>query len=292
MRRSSRRLVSSRSDDAGRRGDVQEDLALVMAEQSLNFDDSAAYERAMGRWSRAVAPTFLDWVAPPSGARWLEVGCGTGVFTELVVETSAPATVCAVDPSSAQIDHARCQPVARRADFRVGDAQALPFADGAFDVVAAALVINFIPDRPRALAEMRRVARAGGIVAGYVWDFATERSPSGPLRVGMRRFGTDVPELPGTKDSSLHALESLFRDAGFESVATRSIEVAQRYTGFDDFWQAQTPSYYPTTRIIAAMTAGECARLKEAVRQGLPIYADGGIEYSARAHAILGCVPG
>ena len=263
-----------------------------MAEQPLSFDDSAAYERAMGRWSRAVAPTFLDWVAPPSGARWLEVGCGTGVFTELVVDACAPAMVYAVDPSSAQIDHARRQPVARRVDFRVGDAQALPFPDGTFDVVAAALVINFIPDRPRALAEMRRVARAGGIVAGYVWDFATERSPSGPLRVGMRRFGADVPELPGTKDSTLGALESLFRIAGFEGIATRSIEVTLPYSSFDDFWQAQTPGYYPTTKIIAAMTASERSKLIETVRAGMSARADGGIEYAARAHAIRARAPG
>jgi SAM-dependent methyltransferase len=263
-----------------------------MAQQSLSFNDSAAYERAMGCWSRAVAPAFLDWVAPPSGARWLEVGCGTGVFTELVVDRCAPAMVSAVDPSSAQIDHARRQPVARRVDFQMGDAQALPFADGGFDVVAAALVINFIPDRPRALREMRRVARTGGIVAGYVWDFAAERSPSGPLRVGMRQFGIDVPELPGARDSSLDALDVLFRDAGFESVATRSIEVTLRYSSFDEFWQAQTPSYSPTTRIIAAMTTSECARLKETVREGLSVHGDGGIEYSARAHAIQARVPG
>jgi SAM-dependent methyltransferase len=262
-----------------------------MAEQPLSFDDSAAYERAMGRWSRAVAPTFLDWVAPPSGARWLEVGCGTGVFTELVVDTCAPAMVSAVDPSSAQIDHARRQPVARQADFRLGDAQALPFGDGAFDIVAAALVINFIPDRPRALGEMRRVARAGGIVAGYVWDFAAERSPSGPLRVGMRRCGAKVPELPGTGDSSLGALEALFREAGFESVATRFIDVTLGYSSFDDFWQAQTPGYYPTTQIIAAMTASERSKLIETVRVGLPAHRDGRIEYSARAHAVRARVP-
>jgi SAM-dependent methyltransferase len=263
-----------------------------VAEQSLSFDDSAAYERAMGRWSRAVAPAFLDWLAAPAGARWLDVGCGTGVFSELVVETCVPAAVCAVDPSSAQIEHARRQPVAGRVDFRVGDAQALPFADGTFDVVAAALVVNFIPDRPRALREMRRVARAGGIVAGYVWDFAAERSPSGPLRLGMRRFGIDVPELPGTTASSRGALETLFRDAGLGSIATRSIEVTLPYSSFDDFWQAQTPGYYPTTKVIAAMMASERTRLMEAVRAGLSARADGAIEYSACAHAIRARVPG
>ena len=263
-----------------------------MAELPFSFDDSAAYERAMGRWSRAVGPVFLDWVASPSAACWLEVGCGTGIFTELVLDTCSPAAVFAVDPAQAQIDHASRQPAAQRATFRVADAQALPFPDATFDVVASALVINFIPDRPRALSEMRRVARAGGFVAGYVWDFAAELSPSWPLRRGMRQFGADIPELPGTRDSSLGALNSLFEQAGFERIATKSIEVTLSYSDFDDFWQAQTPSYSPTTKIIAAMTKSERVRLMEAVRAGLPVRPDGKIEYSARANAIKARVPG
>jgi ubiquinone/menaquinone biosynthesis C-methylase UbiE len=263
-----------------------------VAELPFSFDDSAAYERAMGRWSRAVGPVFLDWVASPSGACWLEVGCGTGIFTELVLDTCSPAAVFAVDPAQAQIDHASRQPAARQVNFRVADAQALPFPDATFDVVASALVMNFIPDRPRALSEMRRVARPSGIVAGYVWDFAAELSPSWPLRRGMRQFGADVPELPGTRDSSIGALNSLFEQAGFERIVARTIEVTLPYSDFNDFWQAQTPSYSPTTRIIAAMTKSERVRLMEAVRTGLPVRTDGRIEYSARANAIKGRVPG
>jgi ubiquinone/menaquinone biosynthesis C-methylase UbiE len=262
-----------------------------MAAPPLSFDDATAYERAMGRWSRAVAPAFLEWMAAPSGVRWLDVGCGTGAFTELLVAACVPSAVSAVDPAGAQIDHARRQPVATRVDFQVGDAQALPFADEAFDVVVAALVINFVPDRTRALGEMRRVASAGGMVAGYVWDFAAERSPSGPLRLGMRQFGLDVPALPGTAHSSLAALEALFAEAGLRNVETRCIDVTQRYASFDDFWLAQTPGYSPTTAIIAAMTPGDRARLKDTVRAGLPAEADGGIAYSARAHAVRARVP-
>jgi len=263
-----------------------------VAELPFSFDDSAAYERAMGRWSRAVGPVFLDWVAPPSGARWLEVGCGTGIFTELILDTCSPAEVFAVDPAQAQVDHACRQPVGQRVNFRVADAQALPFPDATFDMVASALVVNFIPDRPRALSEMRRVARAGGTVAGYVWDFAAELSPSGPLRRGMRQFGADVPKLPGTRDSSIGALTSLFEQAGFEGIATRTIEVTLSYSGFDDFWEAQTPGYAPTTKLIAAMTKSERVKLMEAVRAGLPVCPDGRIEYSARANAIKARVPG
>ena len=99
-----------------------------------------------------MGAVFLDWLAAPRKAAWLDVGCGTGAFTTLIVKTCKPARVAAVDPGAAQIEFARLQPVAKRADFRVADAQTLPFSDGTFDVVASALVINFIPDRARAVA--------------------------------------------------------------------------------------------------------------------------------------------
>lgn len=245
----------------------------------------------MGRWSRAVGPVFLDWLAPASAVRWLEVGCGTGIFTDLILERGSPSAVIAIDTSESQIEHANRQPAAQRADFRVADAQALPFPDATFDVVASALTINFIPDRPRALSEMRRVSRAGAVVAGYVWDFAVERSPSGPMRLGMKRFGMDVPELPGTQASGLGALTSLFEQAGLEEIATRCIEVTLPFPDFDAFWQAQTPSYAPTTRMIAAMPDTDRERLIETVRAGLPVSLDGTIEYSARANAIKARVP-
>ena len=146
------------------------------------------------------APSSLIGWRHPAGAHWLDVGCGTGLFTELILDTRSPATVFAIDQAAAQIEHARRKPVAQRANFQVGDAQALPFPDSTFDVVVSALVINFIPDRPRALSEMRRVARTQGVVAGYVWDFGEELSPSGPFRLGMREIVADLPALPGTED--------------------------------------------------------------------------------------------
>lgn len=133
---------------------------------------------------------------------------------------------------------------------------------------------------------MRRVARTPGIVAGYVWDFSEELSPSGPFRLGMRQVVADLPALPGTEDSSLGALRSLFERAGFEEIATRTIDVTVCFPSFEDFWLAQTPSYSPMTRMIAAMTESERAKLVETVRARVPIPPDGGIEYSARANAI------
>ena len=262
-----------------------------MAEVAHSFDDSAAYEGFMGRWSRAAGEVFVDWLAPPAGSRWLDVGCGTGVFTELILDTCSPSAVFGVDPAQAQIDHACRHPVGQRADFQVGDAQALPFPAASFDVVASALVINFIADRPRALSEMRRVVRSGGLVAGFVWDFEAERSPSWPLRLAMRQTGADVPPAPGTRESSVGALNTLFEQAGFEGIATRSISVTVPFPDFDAFWQAQTPGYSPIGRAIAAMTNTDRLRLIETVRAGLPVGPDGSIQYSARANAIKAHLP-
>jgi ubiquinone/menaquinone biosynthesis C-methylase UbiE len=262
-----------------------------MADVSQRFDDGAAYEAFMGRWSHAAGRVFLQWLAPPRDARWLDVGCGTGVFTQLILETCSPSELSAVDPAQAQIDHARRQPMLQGADFQVADAQALPFADGAFDVIASALVINFIPDRQQALSEMRRVTRPGGVVAGYVWDFAAERSPSWPMRAGLRVLGAKVPDAPGTADSTLAALDALFHHASFEHVDTRAIDVSVAFTDFAAFWRSQAPGYTPIGKLIAAMSDGERARLVDIVEAAVPAGPDGSIEYSARAHAVKARVP-
>src|SRR5262245_65079285 len=105
----------------------------------------------MGRWSRAAGKLFLDWVVPPKGARWLDIGCGTGVFTHLVLETCAPEAVVAIDLATAQIDYAREAPVGRLAEFHVADGQALPFSDRYFYLITVALIVYFIFYRRRGI---------------------------------------------------------------------------------------------------------------------------------------------
>jgi SAM-dependent methyltransferase len=262
-----------------------------LAHHAQWFTDGAGYERLMARWTRAAGTTFLDWLAPPSGARWLDVGCGTGVFSELVVDTCSPASVIAIDPSTAQIELARMKAVARRVDFRIADAQTLPFSDGSFDIVASSLVINFIADRPRALDEMRRVCMPGGVVAGYVWEFATQRSPNSPIRLGLQRIGVEPPPVPGAEDTRLDSLTSLFAGGKLADIATRMFDVTMSYPNFDEFWQSQTPSYLPTGKMIAALSEADRAKVLASVRAGLMAGPDGSVTHSARAHAIKARVP-
>lgn len=262
-----------------------------MAESRIEFADAGAYERFMGRWSRAVAPHFLRWIKPPRRMKWLDVGCGTGILAEAVLDLCEPASVIGIDPAGAQIEQASRGPAGARAKFQRADAMSLPFPDASFDIAASALVINFIPEPSRAVAEMLRVTAPGGVVAGYVWDFARELSPSGPLRHAMRAFGAEAPAVPGTVHSSPEALQSLFVRAGMDSIQSMTVEVTLAYADFEDFWEAQTPSYNPATRIIQAMTDGERRRLKRAVREALSAGPNGKIEYAARANAIRATVP-
>jgi len=262
-----------------------------MAEARPTFDDGAAYDEFMGRWSRAVGAVFLDWLAAPRKAAWLDVGCGTGAFTTLIVKTCAPARVAAVDPGAAQIEFARRQPVAKRADFRVADAQTLPFSDGTFDVVASALVINFIPDRARAVAQMRRVTRPYGTVGGYVWDFADDRSPSWPFNRALSALGIEPPQLPGTPESTFDGLAALFAGVGFDDIATRAIDGTCAFRDFDTFWRTQTPLMHPVGKLVAAMSEADRAALMDAVRAQVAPGPDGTIAYAARANAVKGRVP-
>src|SRR3954463_12261251 len=141
-----------------------------MATTEIRFDDGAAYERYMGKWSQLAGATFLDWLAPQPGWRWLDVGCGNGAFTEMLVERCAPAGVSGIDPSAEQIAYARRRLSTHSVRFEVADAMALPYADAAFDAAVMALVIFFVPDPARSVAEMARVVRPGGSVSTYAWD--------------------------------------------------------------------------------------------------------------------------
>jgi len=264
---------------------------MTMAEAPITFTDATAYENFMGRWSRAVAPHFLRWMDPQRRARWLDVGCGTGILTEALLHLCEPASVMGIDSAAPQVDHASRTLAEARLQFRQADAMRMPFPHHSFDCTVSALVLNFIAEPSSAVAEMGRVTARGGAVGAYVWDFARELSPSGPFRQAMRAFGAEVPPIPGTAHSTIAALRSLFAGAGLRAVDSTTIEVTLAYPKFDDYWSAQTPSYAPTTRIIDAMSDSERRRLKRAVQDALPAGVLGKIEYTARANAVRGTVP-
>jgi SAM-dependent methyltransferase len=261
-----------------------------MAEQQIRFNDGAAYERMMGVWSRLAGEVFLDWLAPPSGLRWIDIGCGNGAFTELLVERCAPVEVQGIDPSEAQLAFARTRPAARVAEFRNGSAMELPFADGRFDAAVMALVIFFVPDPAKGVAEMARVVRPGGRIAAYAWDILGGGFPLEPVRLEMQAMGVEIAQPPSPDASRIETLRELWKMAGLEGIATREITVRRTFAGFDDFWTTSllSSSMGPA---IAAMAASDVEQLKARVRARLPVDAAGRLTCSARANAVKGRMP-
>jgi SAM-dependent methyltransferase len=257
----------------------------------IRFDDGAAYERMMGRWSRLAGGAFLDWLAPPPGLRWLDVGCGSGVFTELLVERCAPVAVDGVDPSEGMLAYARERPVGRIARFQKGDAMVLPYPDDAFDVAVMALVVFFLPEPARGLAEMVRVVRPGGIVCTYAWDMLGGGFPGGPMLEEMRALGVNPPRPPSEPASRMAALLDLWRDAGLQDLRATEVVVQRSFESFDDYWNTNrlSPSF---VKLIDDSPVTVREALRDRLSARMPADASGRIVAEARANAVTGRVPG
>jgi SAM-dependent methyltransferase len=251
----------------------------------------AAYDPYVGRWSRLVARHFLPWLQIEPERRWVDVGCGTGVLTRAILELAAPREVVGVDPSDRFLAYARTQTADARAHFEAGAAGALPFDDGVFDAVVSGLVLNFVPDPARGVAEMRRVARPGGMVAAYVWDYAGQMQlmrycwdaavaldPAARELEEGRRFPLCQPE----------ALRSLFGTAGLSRVQGRAIDVPTDFRNFDDYWSPFLAGQAPAPSYVASLDEARRAALRERIRAALPVAPDGSIRLVARAWAIRG----
>jgi SAM-dependent methyltransferase len=261
-----------------------------MLEAQIRYTDGAAYERTIGEWSRLAGERFLDWLAPSPALSWIDVGCGNGSFTELIVERCHPRAVVGVDPAEPQLAYARSRPAGRTAAFSLGNAMGLAFPDESFDAAVMALVIFFVPDPSRGVAEMRRVVRPGGIVAAYAWDMANGGFPFNAIQAEMRGLGIPPMYPPVHEVSRLEAMEYVWRAAGLAHVETHQFAVRRTYDDFEDFWarSCQTASVAPR---LAAMSAPDVHTLKARLQARSLADAAGHITVSARVTAAKGRVP-
>lgn len=253
------------------------------------FDDAAAYEDFMSGWSRRAGERFLDWLAPAPGWHWADVGCGNGAFTELIVRRCAPGAVVGVDPSPAQVAYARerLSAAAAPVEMQVGDAEHLPWADASVDAAVMALVIFFVPDAARGVAEMARVVRPGGSVSAYAWDMDGGGFPYAALLEELSTVGLEPQPLPSADAARLDRLPQLWRGAGLEDVQTTTLDVQQRWPDFDSWW-ATAQRGPRLARPIAELAPDVREGLVARVRQRLQPAADGSVTVQARAHAVRG----
>ena len=181
---------------------------------------------------------------------------------------------------------------AKTANFQVGDAQKLPFPDGSFDVAIMALVISFVPDPDKAVAEMARVVRPGGWVATYMWDIPGGGAPTEPVYVALESMGMTSVRPANPAVSRREAMQDLWEKAGLEFIDTRVIRIPVVYSDFDDFWDFNTVLIGPQGKLIAGMSTSESEQLRMGLRDRLPAASDGRIVYKSFANAVKGRVRG
>ena len=254
------------------------------------FGDAAAYERFMGRWSERLAPVFLDATGARDPSEVLDVGCGTGNLTRAAAQRWPSARVTGVDPSAAFVGAARERSPASAVRFELGDAQGLPLPDGAVDASFACLVLNFVPDSARAVAEMRRVTRPGGIVAACVWDYGGGMGMLRELWDAAASLHLDAGDLDERRMplGQRHALARLLGDAGLEVVTDGEVVVKARFSSFDDYWDPFLGGQGSGGRFVTSLPEASRARLRDELHRRL---GNSAFELPLRAWVAAAAVP-
>lgn len=242
-----------------------------------------AYEGYIGRWSRSVADEFLAWLDVAPGARWADVGCGTGALTEAILRLARPASVVGVEPSAAFVAHARER--VPGAEFRAGDAEATGLDGGSVDALVSGLVLNFVPRPEAAVAEARRVVAPGGTVGAYVWDYGGEMwmlrhfwDAAFALDPAARELD-EAPRFPLCRPDALAALFG-------PGAEVTGITVPTTFRDFDDYWTPFLGGTGPAPSYVASLDPPRRDALRDALRERLPAGAGGTLALTARAWAV------
>jgi ubiquinone/menaquinone biosynthesis C-methylase UbiE len=255
------------------------------------FGNAKSYESFVGRWSRLVAEKFIDWLEIPSGQAWLDVGAGTGILSQLILQKASPIKVLGIDSSEQLIEFARQQIQEERLEFRIGDALNLPIEEPQFDVAVAGLVLNFLSSPPQAVKSMSQAIKNGGTVAAYVWDY------SGQMEM-MRHFwnaAIAVDPAASEMDSGQrfticepNNLRALFESADLKAVELIPIDVQTRFKNFDDYWLPFLGAQGSVSKYLGGINDESRNAIREQLQKQLPINNDGEIPLVARAWAVKG----
>ena len=253
------------------------------------WTSGAAYDQWMGRWSRLLAHEFLKWLSLPTGLRWIDVCCGSGVLTETIVECSQPAAVAGVDISPEQISFARQHRAGNNVAFEIANAMSLPFADASFDVAVCGFGLNYLPNPRHALEEFQRVIRPGSVVAIYVWDYeqgARFLREFWDAAIAVDSEATAFDQARRFPMCTPDGLRALFAEAKLEDATTQALDIVTRFTDFEDYWEPILSGQGSAPNYLATRDPQIQTKIRDRLRATLPINSEGVIELPARAWAI------
>jgi ubiquinone/menaquinone biosynthesis C-methylase UbiE len=258
------------------------------------FDVAEAYEERMGRWSRQLAPLFVEFVGVRVGDDVLDVGCGTGSLSATLAKVSRASKIVGIDRSKGFIEYARNKLADPRVTFELGDAQSLSYPDASFDRCMALLAVDHIPDAPKATNEMRRVTKTAGIVATTMWDRSSDNELYGCFWDAVEAIDTTVKRPFGKQGSygSAEALSQLWKDAGLIEIEATDLLMRCQFSSFDELWQRCLNAEGPAGACMESLSSDRREALKTLMRQNvLGDSPDQPLSLKAKAWAVRGVVP-
>jgi SAM-dependent methyltransferase len=256
------------------------------------FQNAEAYERIMGRWSRRLAPGLIRFGGLRDGDRVLDGGCGTGSLTFTLPEFANVSAVVGLDLVEGYVEFAKSRNNDPRITFQQGDACNLPFEDKSFDRAYSMLVLHFIPDSVKAVSEMCRVVRPGGVITAAVWD---EYGGLPHYRMLVDIAATLDPNferrlfLPLTAPSEM---EKLWRELGMLDVEQTSLLIRMEFSSFEDYWRPFTKGEGPPGRLVASLSEATRTALQDHMRLAyVANRPDGPRSFACVAWACRGTLP-
>ena len=263
----------------------------------INSNDSWAsgdhYEKFMGRWSNLISQKFLAWLAIPYGRTWLDLGCGTGSLTKLILEKCKPKKVISIDSSSEFINYSKQSIINPDVHFQIGLAENLKLESNSIDIAVSGIMLNFVPQPEKVIAEMKRVTNPGGSIGIFVWDYSNGMEmlryfwdAAVELNIKAKDFDEGL-RFPLCKEGQL---ESLIKESGLDEVVSLPIEETINFKNFDDYWLPFLGNVGPAPSYVMSLNEYDKQKLKNKLVESLPINKDGSISLKIKAWAVKGIV--
>jgi SAM-dependent methyltransferase len=244
----------------------------------------------MGRWSRIAARSFIEWLAPSAGRKWLDIGCGSGALSETIIKNCSPAGVTAIDQSEGFVREIQKR-LGNLVQCRVGNALSLPAPDASVHFAVSGLVLNFISEPVQALSEMKRVTTPGGTIAVYVWDYSGKMeflNSFWDTAVTLDPTASALHEGVRFPNTTAEALIALFDSAGVEDIEAAPVDIETHFRDFDDYWKPFLGGQGPAPTYLMSMDEKDRQILRDRLIESLPVQNDGSIRLEARVWAVKG----
>jgi len=251
------------------------------------------YERFMGRWSNLISQKFLRWLAVPPDRVWLDVGCGTGSLTKLILEKYEPKKIISIDSSNEFISYSKQSIINSNVHFQVGMAEELEIESNSVDAVVSGIMLNFVPQPKAVIAEMIRVAKPGGAIGIFVWDYSKGMEmlryfwdAAVELNIKAKEYDEGI-RFPLCQEGQL---ESLVKISDLKEVASTAIEERIIFKNFQDYWLPFLGNVGPAPGYAMNLGENDRHKLENILRESLPIKEDGTIPLMVKAWAVKGRV--